>query len=155
MRTRLLITLALVASIAAACGAKLPPNTSPEAKIAIRGTQLLAGIRATLPQIKANTCVAATPAGTICIDPKDAIAVVENMQKAGAVAEDLAGVLNAVDNATTVDEKVSRTQRAKTLLADIQQLILTSTSAPINANSRQAIVSIMGSLSALLFSVLG
>jgi hypothetical protein len=153
MRTRLLIALALVASIGAGCAAKLPPNTSPEAKVAIRGTQLVAGIRATLPTIKEQTCVSTTPPGTLCIDPKDAIVVVQNIQKAANVAVDLAKALEAVDNATAVDDKVSKTQRAKQLLGDIQNLILQSTAAPLNANSRQAIVGIMGSVTALLFSV--
>ena len=152
MRTKLLIALTLVVSIAA-CGTKLPPNTSTEAKVAIRGSQLIAGIRATLPTIKEQTCVATTPPGTLCIDPKDAIVVVQNINKAADVAVDLAKVLEAVDNATVVDDKLTKTARAKQLLADIQNLILQSTAAPLNANSRQAIVGIMGSVTALLFSV--
>lgn len=153
MRTRIVAIAILALITVAACGTKLPPNTSPEAKIAIRGGQLIDGIRALLPQIKANTCVATTPPGTICVDPKDAIVVVQNIGKAADIAVDLAKVLEAVDNATVVDDKLTKTARAKQLLADIQNLILQSTAAPLNPNSRQAIVGIMGSVTALMFSV--
>lgn len=148
---RKLIVVVMLA-IVAACGPKLPPGTSPEATMAVRATQVVAALRATLPQIKANVCVEGSDP-RVCIKPADAIKVVNHVENAGGYAEQLGQALAIVDSAKTVTEQTAGMEKARTLLTHIQGLLTQASVAPENEGARNAVVTLMGTVTTLLFSI--
>jgi len=149
MRLRTLIVVTLIAA-AAAC-AKLPPNTSPEASVAIRGSQVIAALRATLPALKQATCQpgVAPP----CVPPGDMDKVVGHIQQAAKVSEQLAVALQAVDAATTAADKQIGMDKARALIVSIQASLTQATVSPSAEAGRQQIVSLLGSVTSLLFVI--
>lgn len=142
------LTLAL-----AACGPKLPPDTSTEAKFAVRGNQVVQALRASLPGIKALVCLPSSPT-KVCIPPADADKVVAGIEKAGEGAQQLAVVLQGVDTAKTSGERQFGMQKAITILQSIQESVSRAQVAPGTEDARQAVVSALQGVTAALFAVL-
>lgn len=151
--TAILLAVALAASLSA-CGPKLPPNTSPEAQIAVRGTQVMAGLRATLPGIKALVCPPGAP-GPTCLRPADADRVVVQIERAAGYAEDLAKVLKAVDEAKTAAERQAGLGKVGAILTSIQGSLSAAQIAPEGEAARMAIVGLLGTVTEILFTVGG
>jgi len=144
----LFFTLALTLT---ACGSKLPPNTSPEGTVAARGIQVIAALRATLPALKQATCQpgVAQP----CLAPADTDRVVGHIQTASKVAEELAVVLKAVDEAQTAALQEEGMNKARALLVSIQSSLVQASVAPALEDARQRVVTILGVVTTLLFTV--
>lgn len=147
------ITLLLIFTVAlgCACGPKLPPDTSVEARLAVRATQVVQGLRATLPALKQMVCTASRPQP--CLSPQDALKILDQMDKANAVAEQLVTILTVVDSTTLADDKVSGMAKARTLMDTIQQALMAVSITPGQEAVRQELVQIFSGISTLLFAI--
>jgi hypothetical protein len=147
---------ALILMTVTACGPKLPPETSIEGKTAVRATQVVTALRATLPGIKALTCTpeAAATAVPTCLKAADAIKVVTQIEIAGKAAEELAGALTVVDNAKTATERQTALSRAANIMNTIQAALSMAQVAPENEPARASIVKILQTVTSALFAVL-
>ena len=145
----------VVALVTLGCGAKLPPDTSPEAKIAVRATQVVAALRATLPAIKSLTCTAPALTPPVCLSPADAIRVVTRIEQAGEHAERLATALQIVDAATDAASRATGMQRVTAILGSIQGSLAAAQIAPAAEPGRAAVVAILSSVMAILLTIGG
>lgn len=148
--TILLVSLGLSILISA-CGANLPPNTSPEGKTAVRATQVVAGLRATLPLIKSMTCTEtkAPP----CLQPAESLQILDYMDKANAAAVQLATVLAVVDTTTDTEEKSTGLAKARSLMVTIQQILMSASVTPAQEPLRQQLIQTFNNISELLFAI--
>lgn len=139
-------------SIFIACGPKLPPDISFEGKMAVRGTQVIAALRTTLPALKQATC----QPGVVqpCLAPADTDKVVAHIQEASKLSQELALVLVAIDEAQTAALQESGFTKAKLILTSIQNSLMQASIAPSEENGRQKVVEILGTVINLLVAVL-
>lgn len=155
MKRITLIVFAVVFFLAAflltACGPKLPVNTSPEGKVAVRATQVVAGLRATLPGLKALVCTELVKEP--CVTPIDATQVVAKIELAADLATQLGQALTIVDTVTLVDDKISAMTKARGILTNIQALLTSASITPNSVGARQAVAQLFGNVSTLLFAV--
>jgi hypothetical protein len=138
-------------TLTGACGPKLPPNTSIEAKAAIRGDQLVEALRSTIPSIKQAICQSAGQQN--CLTPDDVAKVANHLGNAGRHAQELATVLSAVDDAKTASERQAGMQKANAILTSISNSLTQATVAPNLESGRQLVVSILGGVTTLLFTI--
>jgi len=152
MIIKCVLVLTLV-GVMLACGPKLPPNTSVEAKTAVRATQVIAGLRATLPVLKASTCQPTVPKP--CVQPADALKIVDNIEKAANVGLELGQVLTLLDNATLEPDKVDLQQKARLILTVLQGILTNSALLPLEPEARALVANMFTNVTALLFAVFG
>lgn len=152
----LALVLALVLALTA-CGNKLPPDTSPEARVAVRGTQVMAALRATIPTIKGMVCTPATPQTAVpsCIKPTDADKVFAGMEKAGEIGEQLSVALTAVDTAKDAAARGAAMQRVALFVRSLQASLAAVQVTPENVGARNALVELLGTVTGLLFAIGG
>lgn len=145
------LVVIIVLSLTLACGPKLPPDVSVEGKTAVRATQVIAALRATLPALKAATCQPGVPVP--CLAPADTDKVVGHIQTAAKGAQELAVVLQAVDDAQTAALQAEGMTKARALLVSIQASLTQATVAPGLEGARQQVVLILSTVTSLLFVV--
>jgi len=151
-----LVALAMATSIGfAACGPKLPPNTSLEGKLAVRGNQLVQAMRASIPTVKTLTCTPQTPQAAIptCISPASAVKVFEGMEKAFGYSEQAADALRALDNAKTAQEQEVAKTKALQLLDLIQKTLIGVTVTPETEGARNALVQALQGVMSILIAI--
>lgn len=148
MKTLYVVALALTLS---ACGPKLPPNVSGEAKTAIKGNQLVQALRATIPEVKTHVCQPSVPAP--CIAPADAVKVFAALETAGRTGEELAKVLAAVDAAKDATARTAGMDKARALLTSISTSLQSALTQPEQAEARQQLVTLFGNATQLLFAI--
>ena len=148
--------LALAAFMQSGC-ATLPPNTSPEGATAIRATQVVAALRATLPGIKALTCTSATLPSALptCLPPAEAIRVVSRIEDAGELAGHLALALQAVDEAKDATARTEGLAKVSALVQSIQQTISLATIAPSAEPARAAVLQVLAGVTSILLTLGG
>lgn len=132
------------------CANRLPVGTSPEGVTAVKATQVIAALRASLPVLKAATC----QPGVIppCLAPADTDRVVTHIQTASTYAQELAVVLKAVDEAQTAALQTEGMTKARALLVSIQNSLTQAAVSPGAEDSRQKVVSILGAVMNLLLT---
>ena len=153
---RTLIAVALLA-VVAACGPKLPPNTSVEGKTAVRGTQVVSALRAAISEIKKLVCTPQSPQTSVpsCLAPADADRVFSLMEKAGGTAEQLATALAAVDAAGNASQRETGLKQAGEYVRSLQNTLSLVQVSPSNEPARQSLVQLLGSVTGLLFAIAG
>lgn len=150
---KLLIAI-MLALVVAACGNRLPPDLSAEGTMAIRGTQVIEGMRAAVPSIKALVCPATTaPVVPNCISAQDADRVFAGMQEANDYAQKLAMALQAVDVAKDAASKEGARAQARTLIQSLQATLATIQVRPSNEGARVALVQLLGNITNLLLAI--
>lgn len=146
----MMILLAASLSLAA-CGPKLPLNTSPEGKVAVRATQVVAALRATLPGLKVIVCQTNVPSP--CVRPADAIQIVTKIEQAADMATQLGQALLIVDTVTLVDDKIAAMAKARNILVNVQSLLTAASIIPDNEEARQIVSQLFSNTTTLLFAV--
>jgi hypothetical protein len=150
--TGVLLIVALVGGLLlSACGPKLPPQTSVEANVAVRGTQVVTALRATIPSIKSFVCQPSVPAP--CLQPVHAERIFKGLESAGEAGEQLATVLAAVDSAKTAAEKTSGMERARTILTNLQSTLVQLSIVPDDSAVRSRLVQTFSTVMQLLLAV--
>lgn len=134
-----------------ACGQKLPPNTSVEAKVAIRANQLVAALDATIPEVKKYVCQPSVPQP--CLAKGDADKVFAVLEVAGKTGQQLATVLSAVDDAKTATERTAGMEKARALLASISSSLQTALVQPEHAAVRSQLLTTFSNATQLLFAI--
>ncbi len=156
-RYPLIAAFLAIALALSACGPKLPPNTSLEGKLAVRGNQLVQALRATIPAVKGLVCVSTTPqpSGPVptCIPPATAVKIFEGLETAGKTSEQVADALRALDGAKTAQEQQAFQSKAMELLNTIQQTLLRVTVTPETEGARNAVVQILQTAMSILIAI--
>jgi hypothetical protein len=146
---KLLVILVIVAT--ASC-AKVPPETSPEGKVAAQATLVVQALRASLVPFKAMVCQSTGQTPT-CVRPDDAIKVIQKLQEATKYAEQLVAILRVVDS--TTDPALHETEMGKAVqvMATIQAFLTQASIAPANEEARLQVASLFGKVTVLLMEI--
>ena len=140
-----------VCIVLAGCASKLPPSTSVEAKTAIKGTQVVEGLRAAIPEIKMQVCQASKPAP--CINPADAERIFKLMEQAAGYAEELSKGLAVVDGAQSPTERETALVAARRYVKLLSDTISMVQIQPGDAEARQAVVKILAGVMSVLLVI--
>lgn len=132
--------------------AKVPPQTSPEGTLAVRGIQVIEGLRATIPALKLLVCRRDVPT-PVCISTVDADKIAAKIGDAANYGRQLSEALLLVERATTPGEKVSNAAKARQTLASIQLLLSEAAILPENQAVRAQLVQLFSNLTALIIAV--
>jgi len=137
----------------AGCAANVPPNTSPEGKLAAQALPVTAALRGVIPSIKPMVCTNTTQ--TECLKVSDAQLVIANIDRALRVVERLALVLKVVDESTTTDGKISAMLLARQAMNEIQREISEAAIAPGDEFARQAVSGLLRTVTESMFLIGG
>lgn len=148
-------SVCLLLFVGPGCAANLPPDTSPEARIAIQGDQVVQALRQTIPVIKQNVCQQTTPAGAVCLKPADAERVAEILVVTFTVAESLGSALQAVDEAKTAAAQSSGMVRVREIVRQLASTLTRITIVPGDEGARLLVASILLTVSSLLLAIGG
>lgn len=148
----LLLVCVLGASLIA-CGPKLPPNTSLEAQLAVRGDQVVQAMRQVLPNLKPHVCL--TPAQTTCVKPDDAGRIAKLMETGFVTAEALGKSLQAVDIAQTASEREQGIVRAREFIRSLHDTLSQAQIVPGDEQARAIVVKVMAVVVGTLFAIGG
>lgn len=163
-----LVATILVALTVTSCAAKLPPNMSVEGKLAVRGTQVILALRGSIVMLKSVVCQSApvpganisidalksSNLGNMCLRPEDFIKVLDKVDEAGKIGEQLAVVLRAIDESNLVDTKLTMRQKATDLMSRLSALLADAVILPGNPEARGLVQRALQNVNTLLFAVL-
>lgn len=150
-----LLTGSVCLLLVVGCATRLPPDASPEAKLAVRGDQVVQALRGVLPALKPHVCTSATPVGAPCVEPADALRVARVVEGAFAAAGQLAQALALVDAAKDASERESGLKRAREFVHSIQQQLSQAQVAPGREEARLLVVQLLSAVTNLLFAIGG
>ena len=145
----------LAAALTLGACTKLPPDTSIEGKLAVRGNQLVQTLRQVTPVVKSLTCTAATAPTPVptCIAPAVAAKIFDGLETAFKTAEEAADVLKALDSAKTEVEREPLKTKALSLLQTIQKTLMGLTVMPEHESTRNSVVQAISAAMAILISL--
>jgi hypothetical protein len=140
--------------LVSACN-RLPANTSPEANLGIRATQVVEGLRAAPPILKTITCTTLEQQKAerrTCVTPNEADFVAAQIQTAFERAEELGRVLQVYDTARDASEQASLMAKAAIAAKAIQQAIGLAQIRPQFEEARQSVLQLFARVSELLLA---
>jgi len=145
--------LVLSAGLLTGCASNVPPNISPEGRLAAQALPVTAALRGVIPSIKPMVCTSTTQ--TNCLKVSDAQLVIANIDRALRVVEHLALVLKVVDESTTADGKINAMLLARQAMNEIQREISEASIAPSDEFARQAVSGLLRTVTESMFLIGG